>query len=139
MFRDIASKRAPQLRLSVESAGTGGYHIGAPADSRTQEAARRRGYDLSSCRARIVAPEDFERFDLVLAVDRSTRAALMRRAPPAALPKIRLLLGYVPELGLEDVPDPYYGGPNGFEHVLDLIEAAAGALLRELSSRSQGA
>ena len=139
VFRDIAAQEAPELRLTVESAGTGGYHIGAPPDPRTQEAARRRGYDLSGCRARIVEPEDFERFDLLLAVDRSTRTALVRRAPPPAASKVRLLLEYVPDLELDDVPDPYYGGPNGFEHVLDLIEAAARGLLRELRSTSRAA
>jgi len=134
VFRDLAAREAPELVLTADSAGTGGYHIGAAPDPRTQEAARRRGYDLSSRRARIVEPRDFAVFDLLLAVDRSTRSILRTRAPEHAHPRIRLLLEFAPELGVEDVPDPYYGGSNGFEHVLDLIEAAARGLLSELRS-----
>lgn len=137
VFRDLVAREASELEIEVDSAGTGGYHIGAAPDARTQAAALRRGYDLSGCRARIVEPEDFERFDLLLAVDRSTRAILLRRAPRTAAARVRLLLEFAPELGLEDVPDPYYGGANGFEHVLDLIEAAARGLAADLKTRAR--
>ena len=124
VFRDLAAREAPELVLTADSAGTGGYHIGAAPDPRTQEAARRRGYDLSSRRARSVEPQDFAAFDLLLAVDRSTRSILRARAPEHAHPRIRLLLEFAPELGVEDVPDPYYGGAEGFEQVLDMVEEA---------------
>jgi protein-tyrosine phosphatase len=128
VFRDLLAREAPQLAVSADSAGTGGYQIGAPADRRTREAAIRRGYDLSPKRARCIEAGDFRDFDLLLAVDRSTRSILLQRAPEAQQ-RVRLLLEYAPELGIEDVPDPYYGGPNGFEQVLDLIEAAVRGLI----------
>jgi protein-tyrosine phosphatase len=113
--------------------------VGEPPDPRTQEAALRRGYDLSTRRARIVDPSDFERFDLILAMDRNNLAVLERRRPRAARSQLRLFLEYAPETGVADVPDPYYGGPNGFEEVLDLVESASRQLLhhvRGTASRS---
>ena len=136
VFRQVAAREAPDLVIQVDSAGTAGYHIGAPPDPRTREAAARRGYDLSPLRARIVQPEDFERFDLILAMDRENLAALRRRAPQGLHERVRLFLEFAPELATSDVPDPYYGGPNGFEEVLDLVEAAAHGLLNHV--RRQG-
>jgi len=136
VFREVAAREAPDLVIQVDSAGTAGYHIGAPPDPRTREAAARRGYDLSPLRARIVQPEDFERFDLILAMDRENLAALRRRAPQGLHERVRLFLEFAPELATSDVPDPYYGGPNGFEEVLDLVEAAAHGLLNHV--RRQG-
>jgi protein-tyrosine phosphatase len=132
VFRTIAAREAPELALEVDSAGTAGYHAGEPADRRTREAAARRGYDLSSRRARIVEPGDFERFDLILAMDRQNLSVLERRAPPHARGRLRMFLEFAPEAGATEVPDPYYGGPNGFEDVLDLIEAASRGLYRAL-------
>jgi protein-tyrosine phosphatase len=136
VFREVVAREAPDLVIQVDSAGTAGYHIGAPPDPRTREAAARRGYDLSPLRARIVQPEDFERFDLILAMDRENLAALRRRAPQGLHERVRLFLEFAPELATSDVPDPYYGGPNGFEEVLDLVEAAAHGLLNHV--RRQG-
>jgi protein-tyrosine phosphatase len=132
VFRTIAAREARELEVDTDSAGTAGYHIGAPPDARSQQAARRRGYEISALRARVVAPEDFERFDLILAMDRENLAALRRRAPRERHDRIRLFLEFAPDLGASEVPDPYYGGPNGFEEVLDLIERAARALLAHL-------
>src|SRR5215475_8496953 len=129
VLRALAVREAPELALEVDSAGTAGYHVGELPDPRTRQAAARRGYDLNALRARIVAPEDFERFDLILAMDRENLRVLKRRAPSSAHPRLRLFLEFSPEAGPEDVPDPYYGGPNGFEQVLDLVEAAARGLL----------
>jgi protein-tyrosine phosphatase len=125
VFREVAAREAPDLVVQVDSAGTAGYHVGSPPDPRTCAAAARRGYDLSPLRARIVEPEDFEQFDLILAMDRENLAALRHRAPKDAHERVRLFLEFAPELATVDVPDPYYGGPNGFEEVLDLVEAAA--------------
>ena len=139
VLRTLAAREAPELSIEVDSAGTAAYHVGEPPDPRTRQAAARRGYDLSALRARIVEPGDFERFDLIVAMDRENLRVLRRRAPPAAHERLRLLLEFAPEAGPEDVPDPYYGGPNGFDEVLDLIEAAARGLLAHLRQRSRAA
>ena len=114
------------IELLVESAGIGRWHVGCPPDQRAQHHAKGRGYDLSRQRARQVEPFDFERFDLIVAMDRGHLRELQSMAPPQRRERIRLL---VPE---RDVPDPYYGGPEGFERVLDLVEAACRDLLQEL-------
>jgi protein-tyrosine phosphatase len=132
VLRTLAAREAPELELEVDSAGTAGYHVGEPPDPRTRQAAVRRGYDLAPLRARIVEPGDFERFDLILAMDRENLRVLRRRAPSSAQERVRLFLEFAPDAGLEDVPDPYYGGPNGFEEVLDLVEAATRGLIKHL-------
>jgi protein-tyrosine phosphatase len=132
VLRSLVAREAPELNLEIDSAGTAGYHIGEPPDPRTREAARRRGYDLNALRARIVEPADFERFDLILAMDRDNLQVLRRRAPASSHERLRLFLEYAPQSEREDVPDPYYGGPNGFEDVLDLVEAASRGLIAHL-------
>jgi len=139
VFRAVASREAPDIALEIDSAGTAGYHVGELPDRRTREAAARRGYDLSALRARIVEPGDFDHFDLILAMDRENLRALERRAPPQARERMRLFLEFAPEAGITEVPDPYYGGPNGFEDVLDLIEAASRGLIEHLRHQSSAA
>ena len=139
VLREIAAREAPELRIEVDSAGTAGYHIGEPPDSRSQEAARRRGYDMSPLRARIVEPEDFELFDLILAMDENNLSALRKHAPAAYRERVRLFLEFAPESGMAEVPDPYYGGPTGFEQVLDLVEEAARGLLLHLRETTRAA
>ena len=114
------------LELDIASAGLGDWHVGSAPDKRAQRHAKERGYDLSTLRARQVMKEDFARFDLILAMDRGHLRALTRMAPAKQRHKGRLFVA-----GL-DVPDPYYGGPEGFEHVLDLVEATCRDLVREL-------
>lgn len=135
VFRTIASRELPDREWVVDSAGTAGYHIGDPPDRRTREAAARRGYDLSDLRARVIEPGDFERFDLILAMDRQNLRTLEHRAPAHARERVRLFLDYAPQAGVAEVPDPYYGGENGFEQVLDLIEAASRGLCQALRAR----
>jgi protein-tyrosine phosphatase len=137
VFRTLAAREAAELALSIDSAGTADYHVGCEPDRRARETARRRGYDMSGMRARRVEAEDFERFDLILAMDRSNWSELRQIAPPAARERIRLFLEYGPDVDLMDVPDPYYGGPNGFEAVLDMIEATARGLLQHLQERAR--
>jgi len=132
VLREIAAREAPELRIEVDSAGTAGYHIGSPPDERSQEAARRRGYDMTALRARVIEPADFERFDLILAMDEANYSVLRRRSPPAYRDRIRLFLDFAPDCGMGEVPDPYYGGPAGFEHVLDLVEEASRGLIAHL-------
>ena len=137
VFRAVAQRDAPDLVLEIDSAGTEGYHVGELPDQRTRQA--RRGYDMSALRARVVEADDFEHFDLILAMDRENLRALERRAPAHARERIRLFLEFAPEAGIGEVPDPYYGGPNGFEDVLDLIEAASRGLLEHLRRQSRAA
>ena len=139
VLRTLAAREAPELKLEIDSAGTAGYHIGEPPDPRTQAAARRRGYDMSSLRARIIEPADFERFELILAMDESNLRVLRRRAPASAHDRIRLFLEFAPDAGTREVPDPYYGGENGFEEVLDLVESAARGLLAYVRERARAA
>ena len=119
--------------ISVDSAGTGSWHIGHPPDRRATAAAAQRGYDLSLLRARQVVKDDFSQFDHILAMDTQNLADLNAMCPPGRNEKVRLFLDYVPEAGLTDVPDPYYGGEDGFDHVLDLVESAAAGLLNQLN------
>ena len=121
-------------RIEVDSAGTGDWHLGKAPDSRTQQAASRRGYDLSSLRGRQVSVDDFARFDLILAMDGANLRDLQRMRPAQARGELDLYLRRF-ELAEDDVPDPYYGGSEGFEHVLDLREQASDALLIELKGR----
>ena len=134
-MRKLVADEGVEDRVEIDSAGTGGWHVGAGPDERATEAARRRGIPLSGC-ARRVEPADFERFDLILAMDRENLRDLRALAPTEdAAAKVRLLREFdpasdgAPEL---DVPDPYYGGPDGFDEVLDLVEAACRGLLDEV-------
>jgi protein-tyrosine phosphatase len=120
----------------VDSAGTHGYHIGAPPDERAQAHARRRGYALDSLRARAVAPEDFLRFDLILAMDDENLRHLQRICPAEHRSRLALLSSHAPPGSRRDVPDPYYGREAGFEEVLDLVEAACDGLVTRLRSGS---
>jgi protein-tyrosine phosphatase len=132
VLRAIAAREAPELQIEVDSAGTAGYHIGDAPDSRSQAAALRRGYDMSPLRARIVEAADFERFDLILAMDTKNLEVLRKRAPAGYRERVRLFMEFAPDCGLDEVPDPYYGGPTGFEQVLDLVEEASRGLLVHL-------
>ena len=132
VFRKLLAERAPELDVQVDSAGTHAYHIGHPPDVRAQRAAALRGVDLSTQRARRVIERDFEHFELVLAMDELNRAALLEMCPVQYRDRVRLLLEFAPQAGRLEVPDPYYGASNGFEHVLDLVEEAAIGVLDHL-------
>lgn len=131
-FRHLLATRAEHLSVTTDSAGTHHYHAGSPPDPRAQEAALRRGMDISKLAARNVVEADFERFDYVIAMDQDNVANLLAMADPAYHDRIHLFLDFSPTHAGEDVPDPYYGGKTGFERVLDLIEAAADGLLEEV-------
>ena len=135
VFRAFVARAGLADRIEVDSAGTHGYHIGEPPDARAIAHAKRRGYDLSALRARRVAPADFERFDLVLACDRGHHGLLRRLADKAQHGRIAMFLDYAPELGIEEIPDPYYGDPRDFEHVLDIVERASQSLLAALQRK----
>lgn len=130
-----AKLAAAGLDVEVDSAGTHGYHVGAPPDERSQEHALKRGYDLSTLRARKLEANDFARFDLVLAMDDDNLAHAQRLCPPAQRHRLQLLMDYAPHAGNPHVPDPYYGGAAGFDEVLDLVEAACDGLIASLARR----
>jgi protein-tyrosine phosphatase len=135
VFREHVRRHAPELQVEIDSAGTHDYHVGEAPDPRAIKAAARRGLDLSGLRARQVEDADFERFDLILAMDRLNHVTLLERSPPEHHPRIRLLLEFAADPQGLDVPDPYYGGAKGFDEVLDLVEDAAAGLLAELRRR----
>lgn len=120
----LADKHGLAGEIEVDSAGTGSWHVGEAADRRAAEAALRRGYRLDSI-ARQVTDDDFAHFDLVLAMDSGHLRELLRAAPPGTADKVRMFTD-------QDVPDPYYGGEQGFETVLDIVEAGCAALIDEL-------
>ena len=137
VFRRLVEERVPHLALEIDSAGTHDYHVGEPPDTRAIAAASRRGIDLRNLRARQVIDQDFERFDLIVAMDRLNREVLLDRAPLEYHGRIRLFMEFAGGSEIEDVPDPYYGGPLGFEQVLDLAEEAAAGLLDEVLTQVQ--
>ena len=122
--------------IAIDSAGTGDWHVGEPPDTRAQAAAHTRGYDLSALRARQVSAADFERFDLLLAMDEANLAELRRRCPPQYRDKVRLLMEFAAGAAETEVADPYFGGAQGFEQVLDQVERACAGLLGALRSRT---
>jgi len=126
VFAHFVREAGLEKEIQVESAGTHDYHAGEAPDLRAQDHARKRGYDLSALRARQVRRRDFEEFDFIVAMDRGHFDILQANCPPQHASKVRMLVRG------RDVPDPYYGGPDGFERVLDLIEAGCLALLSEI-------
>jgi protein-tyrosine phosphatase len=133
-FRHVVEEAGLSEKFLIDSAGTHAYHVGEPADRRASAAAERRGISLDGIAARRIEPNDFEKFDYVLAMDRLNHVTLVDQADAEYHDKIRLFLDFGP--GTEDeVPDPYYGGAAGFERVLDLVEEASRVLLETLRSR----
>ena len=124
---------ADQVR--VDSAGTHNYHLGSPPDDRSQEHAARRGYDLSGLRARQIQDADFETHDLILVMDWDNLALMQDECPPVHQRKLRRLTEFCLTHDSPVVPDPYYGGDPGFEHVLDLVEDACQGLLRHVTAQ----
>ncbi len=133
--RALAERGGLSHIFEFDSAGTHGYHVGDMADARTRKAAAERGYDLSSLRARQVNSYDFVRFDHILAMDHGNLELLRQACPVEHQAKLGLFLDYAEYFEEAEVPDPYYGGPEGFDHVLDLVEGAAAGLLRKLGRK----
>jgi protein-tyrosine phosphatase len=124
VFRDLAA--AAGIEVRVDSAGTGGWHAGEPPDRRARDAAAKRGYQLTGA-ARQVRRSDFVEYDLIVAMDADNLADLLALAPPGTRSKVRLLVPH-------GVPDPYYGGPQGFDRVIDIVERGCRELLDELGA-----
>lgn len=137
VFRQLLNDRSLHDCFEVDSAGTHAYHIGEAPDLRSQRAAKERGIDLGHLRARKVTYGDFEDFDYILAMDDENFAILHDACPAQHRHKLSLFLEFAPQLSTREVPDPYYGGSNGFEKVLDLVEAASEGFLDNLKQHGR--
>ena len=135
VFEGMVEKAGLSDRIEVDSAGTHAYHIGEPPDLRSQATAKQRGYDLSQQRARKAVSNDFLEFDYVLAMDADNHANLSAICPAGYEERLSLLLEFASDIDHREVPDPYYGGPQGFERVFDMVEAASEGLLAEIRSK----
>lgn len=132
VFTHLLTRHGLEDRVLVDSAGTHGYHVGGPPDPRARAAAERRGIDISGQRARRLDRDDFDSFHFILAMDRENLDMIETICPPHRRDRVQLFLEYAPDLGIDEVPDPYYGGTAGFERVLDMIEAASAGLLEHI-------
>ena len=135
VFRRAVVSAGLEQKIFVDSAGTHDYHVGHPPDRRSQLAAAQRGYDLAGLRARQVTGKDFVEFDYIVAMDRDNLSELRRLAPPQHHGKLSLFMEYSSARRDEEVPDPYYGGAQGFELVLDMAEDAAAGLLKHIKQK----
>lgn len=135
IFTHLTRKEDLSHLIRVDSAGTHAYHVGNPPDPRAQATALKRGIDLSSQTARRVSTRDFEEFDYILAMDMENLQELLDICPEEHAHKVQLFLEYAPHLSIREVPDPYYGGPSGFERVLDMVETASEGLLNAIRDR----
>jgi protein-tyrosine phosphatase len=137
VFRHLVEQQGLAGKIIIDSAGTHDYHIGDAPDARAQAAAARRGYDLSGLRARQVLRDDFSTFDYVLAMDQANLGLLQQQCPENYRNRLKLFLEFADDGALREVPDPYYGGAQGFEQVLDLVENAGRGLLRAIIKNNQ--
>lgn len=135
VFRERVIAAGLEAHIRIDSAGTGDWHIGRAPDPRTREAAARRGYQMDTLRARQVSPQDFYEFDVVLAMDNTNLADLQAMQPADVNVTLGRFLDYSTAASVKEVPDPYYGGEDGFDRVLDLIEGGADDLLDALRER----
>lgn len=135
VFRHLVRESGLEGLVEIDSAGTHGYHVGAPPDDRAQETAMARGVDIGDLRARRAEPDDFIYYDYILAMDQENYHSLSRICPRGMQRKLVLLMDYAPELRRREVPDPYYGGQQGFDQVFDMVEAAARGLLEDITRR----
>lgn len=129
VFRKLVIEAGLEQQIEIDSAGTHAYHVGEPPDTRAQEAAKRRGVDISGLRGRHATSADFERFDYVLVMDEENYDNLLDICPSSHEQKLQLFLEYAPQRPEREVPDPYFGGAAGFDRVLDMVEEAAQGLL----------
>lgn len=138
VFENLVAKQGLGDVILVDSAGTHAYHVGEQPDPRSRQCAMRRGVDLDRQRARKVQKSDFDEFHYILAMDNSNYEDLLCACPdPAAKERLHLFLSFAPHRMEQDVPDPYYGGPNGFDIVFDLVEEASQGLLDHIKERMQ--
>jgi protein-tyrosine phosphatase len=133
VFENVLRREGFEGEVFVDSAGTGAWHVGEPPDERAQRSARLRGLDLSSQRARRISPEDCQNFDYILTMDEENYRMVASLCRGSAV--VRPFLEFAPDSPEREVPDPFYGGPEGFDHVLDLVEEASEGLLEDIRER----
>lgn len=136
-FAKLIKDNRVDRHFLIDSAGTHAYHVGEVPDPRAQKTASDRGIELAHLRARKVSAEDFENFDYILAMDRDNYAHLIALCPEHYKSKVQYFLDFAPQLGTREVPDPYYGGKQGFEKVLDMVEAASVGFLNHVQKNSR--
>ena len=136
VFRHLVSDAGLSDVVRIDSAGTHDFHIGEAPDARAQAAARKRGYEMTHCEARQVTPDDFREFDLILAMDWENLSAMQQQCPKQYQHKLMLLMRFANEFEEATVPDPYYGGPEGFGKVLDYLEDACQGVLELVRKRA---
>ncbi len=136
LFRKAVRDAGLENQVHIDSAGTHSYHVGDPPDPRAQQSVRKRGVDISGLRGRQVADSDFAEFDHILVMDGSNYDNLIQRAPAQHHAKIQRLLAYSRKYPNLDVPDPYFGGPQGFEENIDMIQDAVQNLMRIIAGQS---
>lgn len=132
VFRDLVGREGLADKIVTDSCGTGGWHIGNPPDQRAQYEARRRGIKIDDLKARKTSSNDFDDFDFIIAMDNSNFKNLTAMSPPEHVSKIHMFLSFAPDLRISEVPDPYYGGDDGFADVFDMIEKASIGLLNHI-------
>jgi protein-tyrosine phosphatase len=135
VFRRLIDDAGLSGVVGVDSAGTHNFHVGEAPDARVQAAARKRGYDISQCQARQITQDDFREYDMILAMDWEDRSALMQQCPKIYQHKLMLLMRFANEFEEATVPDPYYGGPDGFSKVLDYLEDACQGVMELVRKR----
>ncbi len=137
VFEKVLAEHSLADKVQVDSAGTYGYHAGENPDKRAIDAAANRGIDISKQRARAVNQSDFDKFDLILAMDLSNMDALKEMAPADSKAKLKMFMDYAQSSNVREVPDPYFGGTQGFEVVLDMIQDASMGVLQEVRKISK--
>ncbi|SCA56325.1 putative Protein-tyrosine-phosphatase [Candidatus Terasakiella magnetica] len=135
VFRELVSQKGLKSQIVTDSAGTGDWHVGKAPDSRAQKAAEARGYDLSDLRGRQAKSKDFMDYDYVLAMDHNNYADLQTICPSGYEERLHMFLSFDPDSPEVEVPDPYFGGPAGFDYVLDLVEEASEGLLKDIQTK----
>ena len=135
VFRALVEKEGLSQAIEIDSAGTHAYHVGSAPDRRAQATAQERGIDISDLVARRVEPDDFDLFDFVVAMDQDNYMSLSEICPDQHVDKIYMFMDFADHMRTREVPDPYYGGPSGFDRVFDLVEAASEGLLQEIRQR----
>lgn len=132
VFRNLVALQGLSDHIETDSAGTHAFHVGEPPDRRAQATAQKRGLSISDLRARSVDAADYSEFDYILAMDKDNHGMMLQDCPQEHQSKLHLFLSFAPQLGFSEVPDPYYGGNQGFEKVFDMVQAAAEGLIADI-------
>jgi protein-tyrosine phosphatase len=135
VFRKLVEDEGYADDIYIESSGTHAYHIGEPPDSRAQQTAHERGINLSDLRGQRIKSSDFAEFDYLLPMDQDNYEILLSSSPKEHHGKIKMFLSFAPTLTSREVPDPYYGGPSGFDQVFDMVEAGSRGLLDDIKEK----